>query len=301
MEFGKVEPDLLRSVDHSLPESSFKTKALLKSLKTTSKTKVHFGCAKWGRKEWVGLVYPPKTKADDFLRKYSENFACIELNATFYKIYDEAKIKEWDEATGKGFLFCPKFYQGITHYHRLNNCDELTTSFLRSISAFDKKRGPCFLQLPNNFTTKKFADLQKYLLALPKDLEVFVELRHTDWFTTNFRDELYDFLSQNKFGWVITDTSGRRDCVHTELTIPKAFIRFVGNNIHSTDFPRIESWIKQIKVWQRTGIREIFFMMHQHDEKNTPIISEYLIRRLNEECGLKIPVPALLKKKIVKR
>ncbi|MDP4237134.1 MAG: DUF72 domain-containing protein, partial [Bacteroidota bacterium] len=130
--------------------------------------------------------------------------------------------------------------------------------------------------------------------ALPRDLEVFVEVRHTDWFTTDYRDKLYEFLASNKNGWVITDTSGRRDCVHTELPIPKAFIRFVGNNIHPTDYPRIDAWINRIDKWLKAGIQDIYFMMHQHNEAKTPVISEYMIKKVNKKCGITLPVPKLL-------
>jgi len=293
MEFGKVEQDLLNEVDHSLPESSAKTKAVLKAAKSKEKGTVHFGCAKWGRKEWVGLIYPEKTKEKDFLKEYGKHFNCIELNATFYQLYSSAKTEAWAKDVGDGFLFLPKFNQNITHFRRLKNAEDLTSSFLEGIHGFGKKLGPCFLQLPDNFAPKKFEDLQAYLLALPKDLEVFVELRHPDWFT-EYKDKLFDFLSANNFGWVTTDTSGRRDCVHTELPIPKAFIRFVGNNIHPTDYPRIDAWIAQIKSWLKAGIKEVYFMMHQHDESNTPIISELTVKKLNEECGLDLPVPKLM-------
>lgn len=294
MEFGKVEPSELDSIDHSLPKESAKTKAILKAAKSKTQGNVHFGCAKWGRKEWIGLIYPKGTKEKDFLKEYAKHFNCIELNASFYQIYPEAKVAAWAKETDKDFIFCPKFYQGITHFRRLKNCDDLTTSFLKSINSFGDKRGPCFLQLPDNFGPKNFDVLKDYLLALPKDLEVFVEVRHTEWFTTDFRDKLFDFLSSNNNGWVTTDTSGRRDCVHTELPIPKAFIRFVGNNMHSTDYPRIDSWIAQIQSWLKAGIKDIYFMMHQHDESNTPIISEQTVKKLNKECGLDIPVPKLI-------
>lgn len=294
MEFGRVEPGELDGVDHSLPKESAKTKAILKASKGKTQGNVHFGCAKWGRKEWVGLIYPEKTKEKDFLKEYAKHFNCIELNASFYQIYPEAKVAAWAKETEKDFLFCPKFYQGITHFRRLKDCNDLTSSFLKSIDAFGQKRGPCFLQLPDNFGPKNFDVLKEYLLALPKDLVVFVEVRHTEWFTTVFRDNLFDFLASNNNGWVSTDTSGRRDCVHTELPIPKAFIRFVGNNMHSTDYPRIDAWIEKIDGWLKAGINDIYFMMHQHDESNTPVISEYTVKKLNERCGLNIPVPKLM-------
>jgi len=294
MEFGRVDPSELDSIDHSLPAESAKTKAILKAAKGKTRGNVYFGCAKWGRKEWVGLLYPKGTKEKDFLQQYAKHFNCIELNASFYQIYPETKVAAWAKETGKDFLFCPKFNQGITHFRRLKQCEDLTSSFLKSISAFGDKRGPCFLQLPDNFGPKNFDVLKEYLTALPKDLEVFVEVRHTEWFTTEFKDQLFDFLASNNNGWVTTDTSGRRDCVHTELPIPKAFIRFVGNNLHPTDYPRIDAWVAQIKSWLKAGIKDIYFMMHQHDESNTPIISEQTVKKLNKECGLDIPVPKLM-------
>ena len=68
------------------------------------------------RPEWVGKIYPPKTKEKNFLQHYVEHYNCIELNATHYKIYGAAGISKWAEkAKGKDFLFCPKMYQGVTH------------------------------------------------------------------------------------------------------------------------------------------------------------------------------------------
>ena len=37
--------------------------------------------------EWVGKVYPEKTKEKDFLQYYVQHYNSIELNATHYKIY----------------------------------------------------------------------------------------------------------------------------------------------------------------------------------------------------------------------
>jgi uncharacterized protein YecE (DUF72 family) len=60
---------------------------------------VHVGCAKWGRKEWVGKIYPPKTKDANFLDEYVKHFDCIELNATFYQVYGPDTISQME---GKG-------------------------------------------------------------------------------------------------------------------------------------------------------------------------------------------------------
>src|ERR1700752_893756 len=123
MEFGKVEVNELSNIDFSLPsEPSFNEK-ILKG-KPASESKVYLGCAKWGRPEWVGKIYPPKTKEKDFLQHYVEHYNCIELNATHYKVYGEIAITKWvDKVKGKDFLFCPKMYKGVTHFGSMKGKD----------------------------------------------------------------------------------------------------------------------------------------------------------------------------------
>ncbi|HTH82091.1 MAG TPA: DUF72 domain-containing protein, partial [Mucilaginibacter sp.] len=177
MEFGRVKPEELAGVDFSLlpdPELTINT---LASAKNAEPLQVHVGCAKWGRKEWVGKIYPPKTKDANFLDEYVKHFYCIELNATFYNLYPASTISKWKEKadTNTGFKFCPKFTQSISHIRRLKNAEEITTTFYEGILAFGDKLGPLFLQLSDNFTPKSFPELKAYLEQLPKDIPVFVE------------------------------------------------------------------------------------------------------------------------------
>src|SRR5882724_6852784 len=142
MEFGKVPEEELNSVYFSLRAEPAGNKKILKGKKAKD-AKVYLGCAKWGRTEWVGKIYPPKTKEKDFLAHYVQHYNSIELNATHYKIYGPTGIGRWaDKAKGKDFKFCPKMYQGVTHKGGLKGKDFLTTEFLRGVLAFEKHLGP---------------------------------------------------------------------------------------------------------------------------------------------------------------
>jgi uncharacterized radical SAM superfamily protein len=66
MEFGRVTPQELVEVDFTLPPDPELTIKTLKAAKNDQPLQVHVGCAKWGRKEWVGKIYPPKTKEQTF-------------------------------------------------------------------------------------------------------------------------------------------------------------------------------------------------------------------------------------------
>ena len=296
MEFGRVDANELNKVDFSLPKEPDFNKKVLKG-KPAKNPKVYLGCAKWGRVEWVGKIYPPKTKEKDFLQHYVEHYNSIELNATHYKIYGETGIRKWAEkAKGKDFVFCPKMYKGITHFGSLKGKEFITNEFFRGITAFEKHLGPIFIQVSDSFSPKRKEELFTYLSTLPKDLQFFLEVRHPDWFCNEKeREELFKFLRDHDLGVVITDTAGRRDCAHMHLTIPKAFIRYVGNSLHKTDYTRSDAWTNRIKYWLDNGLQELYFFMHMHDEATSPESTVYLVDKLNKASGLDLIKPKFIK------
>ena len=292
MEFGKVDVNELNKIEFTLPAEPGGNKKIL-SGQPAKDAKVYAGCAKWGRLEWVGKIYPLKTKERNFLQHYVEHFNCIELNTTHYKIIGARGISKWKEkAKGKDFKFCPKMYQGITHKGSLKGKQFLTGEFLRGVQAFEEHLGPIFVQVSETFTPNRKDELFSFLLSLPKELQFFLEVRHHAWFSKEkIKEELFDFLSANKIGAVITDAAGRRDCAHMQLTVPKAFIRYVGNGLHSTDYTRIDVWVQRIKYWLDHGLEELYFFMHMHDEATSPELTDYLIDKLNNECGMNLMRP----------
>jgi len=295
MEFGRVPENELGSIDFSLPEEPDFNKKILNG-KPVESPKVYVGCAKWGRIEWVGKIYPKSTKEKNFLDHYVQHYNSIELNATHYKVYGATGIGKWAaKANGKDFLFCPKMYQGVTHRGSLKGKDFITTEFFRGIVAFEEHLGPIFIQVSDTFSPKRKEELFDFLRSLPKDLQFFVEVRHPDWFAKEtIRNEFFDTLSSLNVGAVITDTSGRRDCAHMHLTIPKAFIRYVGNSLHPTDYTRTDEWIKRIKYWLDKGLKELYFFMHMHDEAYSPELTVYLVDKLNAACNLNLHKPKFI-------
>ena len=256
------------------------------------------GCAKWGRPEWVGKIYPLKTKEKDFLGEYVKHYNSIELNATHYKVYGEKMIQKWnDKAEKRDFKFCPKMVNSVTHFGSLKGKDAISDEFLKGVSAFKEHLGPIFIQLSDKFSPKRKIELFEYLKSLPKDLSFFVEVRHPEWFSdAAISEEYFTTLKKLKMGAVITDTAGRRDCAHMHLTMPKTFIRYVGNSLHKTDYTRIDEWVERIKYWLDNGLKELYFFMHMHDEAKSPELTVYLVEKLNTVCGLKLEKPVFVPK-----
>lgn len=292
MEFGRVPEEELNNVDFNLPAEPVFNRQVLTG-RPAAGAKVYIGCAKWGRPEWLGKIYPPKTKEKDFLQQYVQHYNSIELNATHYKLYGAGGIAKWAEkAKGRDFKFCPKLYQGITHRGLLKNKDFITNEFFRGIVAFEEHLGPIFVQVSDSFSPKRRDELFDYLRSLPTDLTFFLEVRHPEWFANKtVAEDLFATLKDMNMGAVITDTAGRRDCAHMHLTIPKAFIRYVGNSLHKTDFTRIDAWVQRMKYWLDNGLQELYFFMHMHDEATSPELTVYLADKMNKECGLNLIKP----------
>lgn len=296
MEFGKIDGADLAAVDFRLPPDREETQKLLSTqIRDGSNSSVYVGCAKWGRKDWIGTIYPEGTKESDFLEHYAKHFNSIELNATFYRLPSAAQTASWRKKVGKDFLFCPKVSQVISHIKRLKDSQELVDRFYKGIAGFGENLGPVFLMPHPAIGPKSFDSLRAFLESLPHDVNTFIELRHKDWFEKEETfNEVFDLFQQRGIGSVITDAAGRRDCVHMRLTTPEAFIRFVGNGLHPTDYTRVDEWVQRIRKWMEAGVRKVYFFMHQQEEINSPALARYVIQQLNKHCGLSLHEPDFL-------
>lgn len=290
MLFGQLEPKALEKANLSLPKDHTATKKVLAKAKK-SKPEILVGCAKWGRPDWVGKIYPKGTKAADFLEAYGKQFNCIEFNAIFYKLPDKKEVLAWKSKVGKDFKFFPKFTEVITHRKRLKNVQNEVDAFLNVVSEFGSNLGPLFLMPHPQMGPKHKDTILEFIDALPKDVDLFTEFRHPEMFTQPHLDEMFDELEKRKCGVVITDAAGRRDCVHMRLTTPEVFVRFVGNSLHPTDYTRIDEWVDRIGEWIKQGLQKCYFFMHQHEELYSPELCKYLIEQMNKKLGTKIAVP----------
>jgi len=295
MDFGKVDQvegiDFVLPPDHPLTEDLFMRGGWDKE----APLRVHVGCSVWGRKDWVGRLYPKGTKDKDFLACYVQQFNTIELNALFYNLQPRAVIEKWASVADEGFRFCPKFSDTISHRQQLKNAEVETDLFIDHMQSFGGKLGYSFLQLSDSFGSDRAGTLQDYLRRLPHDFRTCIELRREDWFrdARGVKDTWQLFRELGK-GTVITDTSGRRDCLHMILTAPVAFIRFVGNNLHPTDYARVDSWADRLKTWVDKGLREIYFFIHTHNEQHSPELGRYVVEQFNQKFGAQLKPPKLI-------
>ena len=300
MEFGALPVSRLNKINFILPPDPRGNKTILSSGKS-KQTRVYLGCAKWGRKEWVGKLYPKGTREKDFLKYYGRYYDSIELNATHYKMYSGEQLTSWGkEVNHPGFRFCPKAHRGMCYLKDSPNKTHLTSDFIDNIRELGDQLGPVFITHDEKIKWDEIGEVQffEYLESLPRDIRFFVEERWPGFYADKkLQSRYYTKLKELGIGAVITDTAGRQDVLHMQLTIPKTFIRFVGNSLHPTDYTRIDHWAKRIKKWIDGGIEEIYFFMHMHNEATSPELTKYVVEQFNRVCRLDLSPVRLLNDK----
>jgi uncharacterized protein YecE (DUF72 family) len=290
MDFGKL-PDISR-VDFTLPPNHPDTLPRLQRSGSYLKPQVYVGLPIWVNKAWVGKYYPAGMPEKESLQWYSRQFNTIELNSTHYHIPSPDAIDRWRHTAPRGFKFCPKFPQLISHEAALRSTQDVTAAFCAAIAGLEDKLGSAFLQLPPYFAPRQLPDLEAFLAFIPESIPITVELRHEGWFVDNIASlELFEVLEKYKAGTVLTDVAGRRDVLHMRLTTPSAMIRFVGNSLHPTDYTRIDAWVERLKEWFDNGLQQLYFFVHEPDNTLAPELATYLIEKLNKVCGFDLKPP----------
>lgn len=288
MKFGQVPNP--HEIDFTLPESDSNTKKILAKSKKSS-FEIAVGCAKWNKADLKNF-YPRGTKNE--LEYYATQFNSIELNATFYRNFPTETVEKWYSVTPDDFKFFPKIMQRISHLKRLNHEQEDLDNCLNSLVHLKEKLGTIFLQMHNNFAPKDFDRVIHFIEHWPKEFQLAVEFRHTDWYNdASIAQELYELLEENNVTNVLVDTAGRRDLLHMRLTNTEAFVRYVGAN-HASDYARLDDWIDRVVEWKAHGLEKLHFFIHQNVEEASPLLSAYFIKKLNATLGTQIHVPKTL-------
>ena len=289
MKFGQVpKPE---DVDFTIPADHKDTKGVLAKSKAKEMS-IHIGCAKWNKTDLKGF-YPKGVK--DELAYYSTQFNCIELNATFYRLFPPSTFEKWRTTAPEGFKFFPKFEQTISHFRRLNDVEAVVENNVTNMSHLQEKLGMPFLQMHNNFGPKNFDRVKTFVANWQYDIPLAVEFRHTDWYNDPaVSSEMYDLLETSGITNVLVDTAGRRDLMHMRLTTPTAFVRWVGANHETSDRERLDQWAERIASWKDQGLTELNFFVHQNLEKESPLLSAYFIEKLNKKLGTDLQIPKTL-------
>lgn len=295
MEFGKI-PNVDK-VDWKIPSLDPLSKEFLGQIQKSKSLAIYFGAPAWSHKEWVGKIYPEKAKSSEFLYYYSRYFSCIELNTSHYRIPTQEQTDKWASQTPKHFLFCPKIFQGISHERSGLRDKELHKVWWTFLSQLKNHCGPSFLQLPPYFDYSFKSELFFFLQNWPSEYQLAIEFRHPSWFqNTQILPALTQYLQKKKIGLVITDVAGRRDVLHSSISSDFSMLRFIGNDLHPSDFLRAKLWLDKFSDWQKSGLKNLFLFVHEPDDVSAPDMTQFFLEQIKTQANLSVQMPEGLDK-----
>jgi len=223
------------------------------------------------------------------LRCYSQRFPIVEVDATYYRLPDEATAAAWDERTPAGFVFDIKAYALLTLHPAPakslpvdvreavpEEARQKRNLYLRDLPAELQaevwqrftaglrplheagKLGAVLLQFPPwvfpSHESRDHIEAARHILS---DYRVAVEFRHGSWVNDKNRERTLDFLREQRASYVCVDEpQGFRTSVPPLLAVTNpdlAVVRFHGHNA---------------ETWQAKGINasERFRYLYSQEE-----------------------------------
>lgn len=200
---------------------------------------LRIGTSGWQYKDWRGHFYPPKLPTTRWLEYYSEHFATVEVNNTFYRLPKASTFADWAHRVPRDFEFAIKASNYLTHYKRLLDPEEPVDRLLTHAEPLRPHLAVVLLQLPPNLQCAPDR-LDATLQAFRGRVRVAVEPRHPSWFCTEVRS----LLEAHSAALCLADR-GSRMITPLWQTADWTYVRFH----HGRSQPRSCYGTRALKTW----------------------------------------------------
>jgi uncharacterized protein YecE (DUF72 family) len=137
---------------------------------------LYIGTSGFSYPSWKPDFYPAGTPQKEFLRAYAERLPSVELNATFYQLPSEERLRGWAEQTPPDFRFAVKMNRRATHFGDVS----IVGTFCERVRTLGERLGPILVQLPPT-RPRDEGWLELMLESLDPGLEYAFEFRHESW------------------------------------------------------------------------------------------------------------------------
>lgn len=212
-----------------------------------STMKLFVGSSGFGYKEWQGEFYPEKISPKEMLRFYAQRFSTVEINNTFYHQPTEAVLNSWADQVPDDFIFAFKAPQVITHFKRLQNVDEETKYFFRTLALLNQRLGPVLFQFPKSFKANRPV-LEDFLKLIPAPVSCAFEFRSPTWLTP----EIFDLLRCRDYS-LCTPDSDENPATEIIGTASWGYLRLRRSDYTQTDLSR---WRERLEAepWKKAYV-----------------------------------------------
>lgn len=194
---------------------------------------IRVGVAGWSYPDWEGIVYPAsKAVGFDRLSYLARYFDTLEINTSFYRIPDPARVASWAQRVRDrhGFRFTVKLYQGFTHRREeMRPGDEAAFRAVLDPLREADRLGAVLIQFPYSFRpTSRNREVMESLFETFQGDPLVVEVRHQAW----AKEEFFDHLRSREVAFCNLDQPGvARSLGPTEVVTSRVgYVRFHGRN-----------------------------------------------------------------------
>jgi uncharacterized protein YecE (DUF72 family) len=120
-------------------------------------TKILIGTCGYSYNEWIGPVYPPGTKRDEFLPLYARLFNTVELDYSYYRMPTAEHLRKAAETGGPELTFSVKAHESPTHKVESGGWRDATAAYIAALEPLWEagKLEAVLLQFPFSFHNDK--------------------------------------------------------------------------------------------------------------------------------------------------
>ena len=193
---------------------------------------VRVGTSGWSYPDWEGVFYPPKKpRGFDELAYLARYFACVEVNASFYRPPTARTTAAWVRRTPPAFEFTFKLHQRFTHQRGEAWAAADVAEYKTGLAPVREagRLGAVLVQFPWSFRADDAAFT--HLGAIRRDfgdLPLVVEVRHVSWASP----QAVRFLKDAGLGFAAIDQPASRSGLApmSLATSPVGYVRLHGRN-----------------------------------------------------------------------
>jgi len=138
--------------------------------------RLYAGSSGFSYPTWKPDFYPARTPQREFLRSYAERIPSVELNATFYQLPSEERLRGWADQTPPDFRFAVKMNRRATHFGDLS----VVGTFCERVRTLGDRLGPILVQLPAS-RPRDDGWLELFRASADPELRYAFEFRSDSW------------------------------------------------------------------------------------------------------------------------
>ncbi|MCS7058373.1 MAG: DUF72 domain-containing protein [Meiothermus sp.] len=264
---------------------------------------LYLGTGGYTHEDWVGLLYPPDAKKEDWLSIYAQHHNAVELNASFYHIPGVKAFAGMLRRSQGRVRWAVKLHQSMTHQRNATEADY--QRLFESVAPLREAGvlGPFLAQFPQSF--HRTPENRKYLAGLAQRFAdpalapggLAVEFRHASWDTEAVRQA----FRQSGLIWVSPDYPALpglpKSALH--ITSETAYIRLSGRNRtkwyegkdqserHDYRYSEEELrfWVRALQTAvEQVSIAQVWFIFN-NTTKGHALVNLTTLRALLEEAG----------------